>query len=59
MLRVWDQGEGFFRLRNVTIVGFYYLFNWYMLRSYDHLQAEIYMLEITLLTTDPLFLDNN
>jgi hypothetical protein len=30
----------FFRLRNVTVVGFYYLFNCYMFRSYDHLQAE-------------------
>jgi hypothetical protein len=42
----------FFRLRNVAIVG-YYLFDCYMFRSYDHLQAEIYLLEITLLTTDP------
>jgi hypothetical protein len=38
---------------------FYYLFllNCYMFRSYDHLQAEIHLLEITLLTTDPLFLE--
>jgi hypothetical protein len=28
-----------------------------MFRSYDHLQAEIYLLELTLLTTDPLFLE--
>jgi hypothetical protein len=27
-----------------------------MFRSYDHLQVEIFLLEITLLTTDPLFL---
>jgi hypothetical protein len=26
MLRVWDQGESVFRLRNFNIVGFYYLF---------------------------------
>jgi hypothetical protein len=26
LLCVWDQGEGIFRLRNVNIVGFYYLF---------------------------------
>jgi hypothetical protein len=26
-LNAIDQGEGFFRLRNVNIVGFYYLFN--------------------------------
>jgi hypothetical protein len=43
--------RGLFRLCNVTVVGFYYLFNCYMFRSYDHLQAEIYLLEITLLTT--------
>jgi hypothetical protein len=44
------HGEGgFFRLRNVTIVGFYYLFllNCYMFRSYDHPNVEIhvYLLE--------------
>jgi hypothetical protein len=39
------------RLHNVTIVGFYYLFNCYMFRSYDHLQADIYLLELTLLAT--------
>jgi hypothetical protein len=44
----------FFRLRNINIVGFYYLFNCYMFRSYDQLQAEIYLLELTLLTTDNL-----
>jgi hypothetical protein len=27
LLRVWDQGESVFRLHNVNIVGFYYLFN--------------------------------
>jgi hypothetical protein len=48
---------GFFRLRNITIVGFYYLFNCYTFRSYDHLQAEIYLLELILLTTDQLFLE--
>jgi hypothetical protein len=25
LLRVWDQVMGIFRLRNVTIAGFYYL----------------------------------
>jgi hypothetical protein len=44
-----------FRLRNVNIVGFYYLFNCYMFQSYDDLQAEVYLLELTLLITDPLF----
>jgi hypothetical protein len=42
--------RGFFHLRNVTVVGFYYLFNCYMFRFYDHLQAEIYLLKSTLLT---------
>jgi hypothetical protein len=28
-----------------------------MFRSYDHLQVEIYLLELTLLATDPLFLE--
>jgi hypothetical protein len=28
-----------------------------MLQSYGHLQVEIYLLEITLLTTDPLYLE--
>jgi hypothetical protein len=37
----------FFRLCNVSVVGFYYLFNFYMFRSYDHLQTEIYLLEIS------------
>jgi hypothetical protein len=39
---------GLFRLRNVTIVGFYYLLNWYLFRSYDNLQAEIYLLQLTI-----------
>jgi hypothetical protein len=41
----------FFRLRNVTIVGFYYYYslNCYMFRPYDHLHVEIYLLEITLI----------
>jgi hypothetical protein len=29
-----------------------------MFRSYDHLQAETYLLELTLLTTDPLLLEH-
>jgi hypothetical protein len=33
---------GGFHLRNVNIVGFYYLFNCYMFRSYDHLHADIF-----------------
>jgi hypothetical protein len=45
--------RGFFRLRNVNILDFYYLCNSYMFWSYDHLQADIYLLELTLLTTDP------
>jgi hypothetical protein len=48
--------RGVFRLRNVNIAGFSHLFNCYMFRSYDHLQADIFFLELTLLTTDPLFL---
>jgi hypothetical protein len=39
------QGEGFSRLDNVTVVGFYYLFNCYMFRSNDRLQAEVYLLD--------------
>jgi predicted amino acid racemase len=37
--------RGVFRLRNVNIVGFYYLFNCfncYMFRSYDNLQVDIF-----------------
>jgi hypothetical protein len=34
--------RGFCRLHNVNIVGFYYLFNCYMFRSYNNLQVEIY-----------------
>jgi hypothetical protein len=49
--------RGIFSLRKVTNVGFYYLFNCYMFRSYDHLEVEIYSLEITLLASDPLFLE--
>jgi hypothetical protein len=33
----------FSRLRNITIVDYYYLFNCYMFRSYDHLQVDIYI----------------
>jgi hypothetical protein len=33
----------------------YYYLNCYMFRSYDHLQAEIYLPGFTLLTTDPCF----
>jgi hypothetical protein len=40
--------RGFFCLPNLTIVGFYYLFNCHMFRSYDHLQAEIYLLKLNL-----------
>jgi hypothetical protein len=29
----------------------------YMIRSYDHLQVEIYLIGFTRLTTDPLFLE--
>jgi hypothetical protein len=36
---------------------FYYLFDCYMFRSYDHLQAEVYLLELTLLTTDALLVE--
>jgi hypothetical protein len=51
-IHTYFQVRGFFRLRNVIIVGFYYLFNNHMFRSYDLLQAEIYLLELTLLKTD-------
>jgi hypothetical protein len=52
--------RGFFCLRNATIAGFtiYYLLNCYMFRSCNHLQTEIYLLEIILLTMDPLFLEH-
>jgi hypothetical protein len=42
----------FFRLRNVNILRSYYLFNCYIFRLYDYLHAEIYLLELVLLTTD-------
>jgi hypothetical protein len=44
--------RGVFRLRNVNIVGFYYLFNRYMFLSYDHLEVDIYFLELTLLSIE-------
>jgi hypothetical protein len=34
-----------------------YFNNRYMFRSYDHLQVDTYLLELTLLKTDPLFLE--
>jgi hypothetical protein len=45
--------------RNFRRFFFYYLYylNCYMFRSYDHLQAEIYLLGFTGLTTDPLFIE--
>jgi hypothetical protein len=49
---------GLFRLRNVITVFFfavYYYLNFYIFRSYDHLQVEIHLLGFTRLTTDPLF----
>jgi hypothetical protein len=49
LLRVWDQGEGVSRLRNVFTIC--YLLKCYMFPSYDHLQVEIYLLETTLVTT--------
>jgi hypothetical protein len=52
-----DLGGGLFRLRNVASVGYLYYLNCYMFRSYDHLQAEIYLLVFTQLTMDPLFLE--
>jgi hypothetical protein len=46
----------FFHLRNVNVVGFtIYLIT--VFPSYDHLQPEIYLIEFTLLTMDPLFLE--
>jgi hypothetical protein len=48
-------GGALLRQRNVTIVVFvtmYYYLTCYMFRSYDHLQAEIYLLGLTRLTTD-------
>jgi hypothetical protein len=48
--------RGLFHLRKVNIVGFFnHLFNCYMFRSYNHLQADIFFLELTLLTMDQLF----
>jgi hypothetical protein len=44
--------RGVFRHCNITIVGFYYLSSCCMFRPYDHLQVEIYLLELTLLITD-------
>jgi hypothetical protein len=41
----------------VTIVGFYYLFNCYMFRSYDHLQEENILLAMITQLTDPLLLE--
>jgi hypothetical protein len=40
------KAKGVFRLHNVNIVGFYYFFNCYMFRSYDHLQVDIYCYNI-------------
>jgi hypothetical protein len=49
---------GGFHLRNVITVGFtvYYSLHCYVFWSYAHLQAEIYLSEITLMTTDQLLL---
>jgi hypothetical protein len=49
--------RGFFRLRKVNIVDFTIYLIATCFGSYDHLQAEIYLLESTLLTTDPLFVE--
>jgi hypothetical protein len=38
---------------HIYIYIYIYTYIGYMFRSYDHLQAEIYLLELTLLTTDP------
>jgi hypothetical protein len=35
LLRVWVQGEGFFRLRNVPIVSFHYYYWLYGTHDYD------------------------
>jgi hypothetical protein len=48
-------GEGVFRLRNVNIVGFYYLTALHV-SVIDHLQVKIYLLGLTPLTTDLRFL---
>jgi hypothetical protein len=45
-----------FHLRNVITVVFLIIHLATIFRSYDHLQVEICTSEITLLTTDPLFL---
>jgi hypothetical protein len=52
LLRVRNQGVGFFPSTQCYYRSFYYYcsLNCYMFRSYDHLHAEIYLLEITLLT---------
>jgi hypothetical protein len=53
-----NQGESVFRLRNLNIVGFpTFILLCYMFRSYDHLQAHIFSIGFTLLTTDLLYLE--
>jgi hypothetical protein len=44
LLRVSDQIEGSFPSTQRYYRRFYYLFNCYMFRSYDHLQKEIYFI---------------
>jgi hypothetical protein len=39
--------RAFSRLRNANIVGFCYSFHCYMFRPYDHLETDIYLLELT------------
>jgi hypothetical protein len=52
---LYTQGEGGFPSTQRYYRRF--LLFIYKFRSYDHLQAEIYLLELTLLTTDSLFLN--
>jgi hypothetical protein len=60
LLRVWDPGDGgAFTSTQRYYRSFFYLLLLKLLHAsvYDHLQAEIYLLGFTRLTTDPLFLE--
>jgi hypothetical protein len=52
-----DQDEGIFRLRNVNILGFYYLFNCATCFGHSTIFKQHIFLGLTLLTTDPLIID--
>jgi hypothetical protein len=51
-----DQGQGFPSTQPIFVLLLLF-FIYYMFRSYDHLQVEIYIYwRLIVLTTDPLFL---